>query len=209
MTLPAMSGIPESGTSLNGKRLGGAPAGNRNALRHGLRAGKLPRRCQYVEHRVNDLRRGLEDAVVALRGGVGIVEAANINTAAKWERHGLLAQHWLRHEAENLTVTERLRFSEAIAKASAARDQAIKMLNLDADAHGLIDVGGGLMLPASIARAIPQPPAPAADPQADQRPSNATGAILRDQIPVDTLAANGQENLVDGESRNDSGIGGG
>ena len=111
----------------------GPPLRNRNNLRHGLRAGKLPPKCQYVEHRVNDLRRQLEDAVVSVRGEVGIIEAANINTAAKWERHGLLAQHWLRHEVEKLTPTERLKFSEAIAKASAARDQAIKALGLDRD----------------------------------------------------------------------------
>lgn len=114
----------------NGRKRGAQP-GNRNRMRHGLRGGKLPPKLQYIEHRLNSLRRTLEDAVVALRSEVSIVDAACINSAAKWERHGLLAQHWLRHEVENMSVTDRLKFSEAIAKASDNRDKNIKALGLD------------------------------------------------------------------------------
>ena len=73
----------------------------------------------------------MEDAVVELKGGIGILDAANVNSVLKWERHGMLAAHWLRNEAEKLTPTERLKFSEAIAKASDARDKAIRALGLD------------------------------------------------------------------------------
>ncbi len=53
------------------------------------------------------------------------MDAAAINSILKWERHGLLAAHWLRHEADKLSPSDRLRFSEAIAKASDNRDRNI------------------------------------------------------------------------------------
>jgi len=114
-----------------GKRRPGPPKGNRNAMRHGLRGSKLPKGCEYIENRVNALRRQVEEAVLALKGEINIVDAAAINSILKWERHGLLAAHWLRREAENLSASERLKFSEAIAKASDNRDRNIRALGLD------------------------------------------------------------------------------
>lgn len=109
----------------------GAPKGNTNAIRHGMRGSKLPVGCKYIEGRVNALRRMVEQALITQKGEIGIVEAAAVNTILKWERHGLLAAHWLRHEADSLSAGDRLKFSEAIAKASDNRDKAIKSLNLD------------------------------------------------------------------------------
>src|SRR4051794_40716061 len=88
-----MTETPESET---GKARRGGQKGNRSSLRHGLFAGKLPLGCQHVENACNALRRQLEDAVVAIRGEVGLLDAANIQTAIKWERHGALALRWLR-----------------------------------------------------------------------------------------------------------------
>ena len=112
----------------------GAPKGNDNAARHYLRAGKLPAKLQYIEHRINSFRRHLEDEVATKKGEVGLSDAAAINSACKWERHGLLAQHWLRHEAEKLSASDRLKFSEAIAKASDNRDKNLRLLGLDVPA---------------------------------------------------------------------------
>lgn len=127
-----------------GKR--GGQIGNRNALRHGLRGGKVPPGAEYVEKFVNALRRQVEDQVLALRGEVTLTDAAHINSVLKWERHGKLAEFWLRKEADNLTVSDRLRFSEAIAKASDNRDKAIRALKLERnvvnDAWAAIDEGG-------------------------------------------------------------------
>ncbi len=109
----------------------GPPKGNSNNLRHGMRGGKLPPGCQYIENRVNSLRRQIESALIAAKGEIGIVDAAAINSILKWERHGLLAAHWLRHEADKLSASDRLRFSEAIAKASDNRDRNIRSLGLD------------------------------------------------------------------------------
>jgi len=124
---------------------------NGNALRHGMRGGKLPEGCQYIEGRVNSLRRQIETALVAVKGEIGIVDAAAINSVLKWERHGLLAAHWLRHEAAKLSASDRLKFSEAIAKASDNRDRNIRSLGLDRDtADNAIDALYTRQLPAPV-----------------------------------------------------------
>jgi len=134
----------------------GPPKGNDNALRHGMRGSKLPKGCQYIENRVNSLRRQIEAALIEARGEVGIVDAAAVNSILKWERHGLLASHWLRLEADKLSASDRLRFSEAIAKASDNRDRNIRALQLDRDrSHSLID--------ALYSRALPEPDGDASD----------------------------------------------
>jgi hypothetical protein len=104
---------------------------NAFAMRHGMRAGKLPKGCEYIEVRCNLLRRDVENAVLELKGEINLLDAAAINSILKWERHGLLAAHWLRMEIDSLSASDRLRFSEAMAKASERRDQNIRMLGLD------------------------------------------------------------------------------
>ena len=110
----------------------GPPAGNTNALRHGLKAGKLPKQAQYIEHQMNRLRRELEDAVMQAKDEVNLLDAAHIQTAIKWERHGALALRWLRLEGDTLKPADRLAFSREIARASAERDRALAALGLDA-----------------------------------------------------------------------------
>ena len=78
---------------------------NRNALRHGLRAGKLPVKCQYIEHRINALRRQLEDAVIAVRTEIGIVDAANIN---EYDGHQVLNLRARYQVTDNLEITGRI-----------------------------------------------------------------------------------------------------
>lgn len=116
-------------TKAEPRKRGGQP-GNVNTQRHGLRGGKLPAGCQHIENAVNSLRRQVEAAVIEQKGEINIVDAAAINSILKWERHGLLASHWLRKEAASLTPADRLRFSEAIAKASDQRDRNIRVLGL-------------------------------------------------------------------------------
>jgi len=108
----------------------GPAEGNTNAIRHGLTCGKLPRDCQYVEIKMNGLRRTLEAAVIEAKGEVNLLDAACIQTAVKWERHGALALRWLVKAGDTLKPVERLQFSREIAKASAERDKAILLLEL-------------------------------------------------------------------------------
>ena len=114
----------------NGRKVGGQP-NNRNHLRHGLLAGKMPDGCKYIECRLNKFRRTLEDALIDLKGEVSIPDAAAVQTALKWERHGALALRWLRLECEKMKASERLAFSREIAMASTQRDRALMMLHLD------------------------------------------------------------------------------
>ena len=118
-----MTGIPRRG----------APIGNSNNMRHGLRGGKLPKGCQHIENAVNSLRRQVEAALLEAKGAINITDAAAINSVLKWERHGLLAAHWLRKEGDKLSVSDRLKFSEAIARASDNRDKALRQLDLERD----------------------------------------------------------------------------
>jgi len=113
------------------KNKGGAPRENRNNLRHGLRAGQLPAGCKYIEHRLNKFRRQLEDALLDLKGGVSLQDAASILTVLRWERHGCLASSWLNKQYQELKPLERLNFSKEIAKASTERDRALRLLGLD------------------------------------------------------------------------------
>ena len=115
----------------NGRKVGGQP-NNRNHLRHGLLAGKMPDGCKYVECRLNRFRRALEDAVIVLRGEVSLYDAAAIQTSLRWERHAALAQRWLRLESKKMKPAELLHFSREIARASTERDRAIATLRLDA-----------------------------------------------------------------------------
>lgn len=142
---PAPETLEENETGTLPKRKGkaGGKPGNGNAVRHGLDAnlrhglvgGKLPKGCQYIEKRVNSLRRQVERIVLETKGQISFTDSANINSILKWERHGLLANHWLREQNEKLSPLERLKFSETIAKASDNRDRAIKALKLERDTN--------------------------------------------------------------------------
>jgi len=112
----------------------GPPLGSCNAIRHGLKAGQLPKDAKYIEWRLNAFRRTLEAAVLAKKNEVTITDAAFIQTAIRWERHGCLAQRWLRKKYEELKPAELLHFSREIAKASTERDRALAALNLGRNA---------------------------------------------------------------------------
>jgi hypothetical protein len=129
------------GSGFHGKPGRSGPAkGNGNAIRHGMKGNKLPKGCAYIENRVNSLRRQVEAALIEAKGAINIVDAAAVNSILKWEKHGLLAAHWLRKEADKLSAGDRLKFSEAIAKASDNRDRNIRLLGLDRDkADSILD----------------------------------------------------------------------
>lgn len=124
-----MPDTPENASPKARKR-GGQPC-NRNGLRHGLKAGKLPKDALHVEITTNRLRRQLEDAVLAARGAVSLTDASLIQSAVRWERHSALANRWLRMKSAELRPTELMAFSREVARASSERDKAIALLRLD------------------------------------------------------------------------------
>jgi hypothetical protein len=113
----------------------------RNNLQHGLRAvtlGGMPRGASYVGRLVLQLRTSLEQAVTEAKGEVSLTDACGINTACRWERHAMLATRWLRQGFETMTLDQRLNFSREVAKASAARDAAIRELRLSTDPQTIV-----------------------------------------------------------------------
>ena len=135
---PSNSDTPKSETPEGEpakKKRGGQP-GNRNNLRHGLRGtGKLPAELAYLENKLNAFRRQLEDTVLAAKKQIDLADAANINTALKWEKHGALAQRWLTTQYNELKPGDRLAFSREVARASTERDKALAALKLDRDSR--------------------------------------------------------------------------
>lgn len=114
------------------KKVGGQK-GNRGHMRHGLNAGKLPKGCQYIENALNHFRRQVEDIVLENKGSISLQDAASIQTALKWERHGALALRWLNKQGDSLKPMESLAFSREIARASTERDKALATLGLSRD----------------------------------------------------------------------------
>lgn len=109
----------------------GPRKGNSNAQRHGLKSGKLPPDAKYIEIRINVIRREIESAVMATKGEISMTDAALVQTCIRWEKHAVLAQRWLTKEHDKLSASERLRFSEAVCKASDNRDKALVALKLN------------------------------------------------------------------------------
>ena len=123
-----------------------APVKNRNATRHGLRAGQLPKGAAYIKRETDVLRRIIENAVADEHDGdVSLYHAALIQSTIRWERHAMLAQRWLRREAESLTLDQRLAFSRDIARASTERDKCLRELGLNTKPNGdpwaILDAG--------------------------------------------------------------------
>lgn len=132
----------------------GAPKKNRNAMRHGLKSGQLPKDAKYIENRLNTIRRNLEDAVLECKGKISIADAGYIQTAIRWERHAALAHRWLTKQYAKLKPMEQLRFSNEVATASAKRDVAIEMLELDEEQSTVFEA-----LYAKVTPALPSPEA--------------------------------------------------
>lgn len=133
-----------------GRSKGGAPAGNSNHLTHGLASrlvlGKLTRRkhanetpaeqqarraLAKVEQQAAGFRAALTVAARDVHGTLSLARECLIQTAARWERHALLATRWLRERHDFMDDAQRLAFSREIARASAERDKAIAGLRLD------------------------------------------------------------------------------
>lgn len=121
---------------------GGAPEGNQNATKHGLRSGRMalsdvPAGCSRIRAVRSKLRSALELLTLEVRGQVGVYEAALIQTACRWETHARLAARWLRI-GKDLTLADKLALSKAIAYGSEKRDLCLKALGLDQQARDTI-----------------------------------------------------------------------
>lgn len=114
---------------------------NTSRLAHGLRTspetnakrislGKLPASMRRVEGAVLAFRRLLETEVLAVHGEIGFLHAALVESACRHHRHGALCLRWLRLHEQDMSHTERLAYSKAIADSGTARDRCIERLGL-------------------------------------------------------------------------------
>ncbi|HQU42552.1 MAG TPA: hypothetical protein PK867_07050 [Pirellulales bacterium] len=137
----ASEGAPcEGAVSTGAPSKGAKPGRSLSRLTHGLYGqsfqlvlGKLPKSLARVEDDAYRFRAAVEAAVVGAHGSISLTNACLIATAARWERHGLLALRWLREGHDALDDAQRLAYSKAIAEGSERRDKAIASLKLDRD----------------------------------------------------------------------------
>lgn len=120
----------QNATKTAGNRRG-APIANTNSVRHGLKANRLPARLAWADRRVNAFRKVVENAVIAAKHEVTLVDAATINTLIRFEKHAVLCGHWLSKEIDNLSNADRIAFSREVANASAQRDKCLRQLGID------------------------------------------------------------------------------
>mgnify|MGYP000920182634 CR=1 FL=1 len=124
----------------------GAPVGNTNALKHGLRTkrllplGDLGKGYKLVERSLRAFRRSLEAAVIARHGEITLTLGAIICTAMRCEQSCQLSQRALR-DAGKLTPSERLSFHRELRLASEQRDRNIRLLGLVASEDPLAALG--------------------------------------------------------------------
>jgi hypothetical protein len=112
----------------------------RERFRHGLflPGNNLPGQG-YISKQLNLFRRALEDEVLNTKGQIGVLDAALVNTAVEWARHGMRCAYWLEESYDTFKPSERVEHSAWVAKACDARDKAIKALDLSAEPSDFLD----------------------------------------------------------------------
>jgi hypothetical protein len=123
--------------SANGNRLQHAIKSDPAKQAHRLVLGSLPPSLARVERQARQFRSAVEQAVMDRYGAISVTQACFVNSAARWERHAMLATRWLRERADAMDDATRLSYSRDIARASSERDKALAALKLDRDAGDL------------------------------------------------------------------------
>jgi len=111
---------------------GGAPVGNRNRLRHGLRSRKLPfKGGRTIMRYRNSYRSALEDTLLAQGREIGPYEASCIAAATAWYTHALKASFWLGRAYDDLEPEQRLNFSREEARGMEQMARIVEKLGID------------------------------------------------------------------------------
>jgi hypothetical protein len=121
---------PESKQKSKAKNKGGAPAGNRNAVRHGLTTGQPAPGCTGITAQTNRFRRAVEDLALSSLPSIGPLEAGVIQAACAWHQHGLQARWWLKKGFDKMDDAQRLHFSRESARAFTERDKHLRLLGI-------------------------------------------------------------------------------
>jgi hypothetical protein len=137
--LPGRSG-PPGNSNAAGNPGGGAPAGNANAVSHGvysfLSSGRLPAGAEPIAEDVNALREQLETAVAEAHQGVSLTRAALIQSIVRHETVCRLLLRYLTEQEDKLTMDQRFAVLRDVGRATDKRDAAIKALELERQEDG-------------------------------------------------------------------------
>jgi hypothetical protein len=108
------------------KRREGAQPGNKNATKHGLRASGLPKGCAYIQGQIVSFRRYVRNELADL----SLWQEATLQSACRHETRALLAARWLRLEAGELPIKDRVALLKTISDATDKRDACLKAIGL-------------------------------------------------------------------------------
>jgi hypothetical protein len=117
----------------------GAPEGNENAIRHGLRGLTTSGRVPLKVKGGRDLRKRLGEMCLELGAEIrqrqgrdpSLFEIAVIQSAKRHEARAQLLERWLDKEWEKLSVQDRLAILREIGNATDSRDKCLKVIGLD------------------------------------------------------------------------------
>lgn len=160
----------------------GAPLGNENARRHGLRSPRSPKSDRYIDRTVQEFRRSVETSVLAACGEISVFHAALIHTSCEATRVALAEMQELRKliEADKLDHQHRTAKRQAALKALDLRDRKLRELGIawQAPAEGPVDPWADF----DEARKLESLPKPDTTPDAPATPL-AGSAATPDRIP--------------------------
>ncbi len=126
---------PSNATAKAGRSRGGAPRGNVNAARHGLRGSGFPKgaKADYLEvlRNVSEIR----DAYEASHGPAGPYADALLHRIRRALTRDRLAARWLRLEADKLSLEQRLSLTEVMNTAAETIEKCMRQLGLHQPGH--------------------------------------------------------------------------
>ena len=140
------------------KRKPGGQKGNRNRLRHGLYSPSMGKGLSYPDKQAGIFRRAIENALIELRGEVGLLDAALVHSACEAQKVAFANRAAKRaaEEAGTLKAELALAFDRDYLRALDVRDRKLVQLGLGKEA----DPWSAIFDP------IPADSSPAEEPQA-------------------------------------------
>ena len=117
------------------KEAGGAPPGNRNSYKHGLRSTRLGPGMEYINRQAITYRKAVETETLGVRGKLGVWEQSLLQTATQWLITALKIERLLRFFDADLNNDQRVSYAEKCARALSERDKCLAKLGLDRVEH--------------------------------------------------------------------------
>jgi hypothetical protein len=132
---PADSSPCQQAAAPTAGKKGGAPRGNENNLRHGLRGSRFPKGAKSDESHVHRLVLAVRAAYAAKHGReLDLYAETVLMRIRRAETSARLAARWLRKEGDGLPLAERTTLLNLQTAAGDTIERCMKLLKLDIDA---------------------------------------------------------------------------